>query len=266
MISEKLKNRLKTIPFMSSILKVRNRIRRYLLDREIYKLTYVLFEKLNIPKAFVKNTKSYAQFKEDVFILYLLKKINITDIYYVEIGACHPYVLSNTALFYENNIGRGILIEANPMLIEAFSSRPEDTIVNIAIGENDTESIDFFVLDSDYLCTCDKHELERLLSVNHVHKETISVKCANINTVLEEHAKRRPNFISLDIEGFDEIVIDTLNFEKWGPEVLCVETFEYAGLKKHDFIEHICSKGYCVYVDTTLNTIFLKKELVHLIK
>lgn len=45
---------------------------------------------------------------------------------YIDIGAHHPYEISNTAIFYMNGC-RGVNVEANPNLIDEFyKERPDD--------------------------------------------------------------------------------------------------------------------------------------------
>lgn len=77
--------------------------------------------------------KSYAQHGEDVLIFDFFKTwLKIKNPTYIDIGAHHPYEISNTAIFYENGC-RGVNIEANPILFENFKhERPND--INICCG------------------------------------------------------------------------------------------------------------------------------------
>ena len=53
---------------------------------------------------------------------------------YLDLGAHHPYVISNTALLYERG-SRGVNVEANPALVVAFREvRPDDVTVNVGVG------------------------------------------------------------------------------------------------------------------------------------
>ncbi len=54
--------------------------------------------------------------------------------FYVDVGACHPFMYSNTALLYESG-WRGINIEPNPNLMKNFHNhRPLDVNVVKAIS------------------------------------------------------------------------------------------------------------------------------------
>jgi len=69
---------------------------------------------------------------------------------YIDIGANHPFYLSNTALFYEKGC-RGINIEANPDLIKEFKlRRPADININVGVGEKE-DAMDFFVMEDNTL-------------------------------------------------------------------------------------------------------------------
>jgi hypothetical protein len=66
------------------------------------------------------------------------------------------------------------------------------------------------------------------------------------------------------VEGLEESVFSAgINDEK-GPLVICAETVTFSekdrGVKKQDLIKLICSKGYMVYADTFINTIFVKES------
>ena len=84
--------------------------------------------------------RSYSQCGEDLLVQYIFNLRGIQKPSYIDIGANHPYFLSNTALFYEKG-SRGINIEANPQLAENFKThRPEDINLNIGIDSIDMVS------------------------------------------------------------------------------------------------------------------------------
>lgn len=86
----------------------------------------------------------------------------------------------------------------------------------------------------------------------------------DINGIIEKYLQPYPNFISIDVEGLDLQIIKTLNFEKYKPEVFCVETLQYAKnnieTKNLELINFFQSIGYFVYADTYINTIFCRKD------
>src|ERR1035437_2058923 len=81
--------------------------------------------------------KSYSQCGDDLNIDYVFRWRGIAHPSYIDIGANHPYSISNTAIFYENGC-RGINVEANPQLIFVFqAARPDDINLNVGIGDKE---------------------------------------------------------------------------------------------------------------------------------
>ncbi|MDD1606885.1 MAG: FkbM family methyltransferase, partial [Methylococcaceae bacterium] len=74
-----------------------------------------------------------------------------------------------------------------------------------------------------------------------------------------------PDFLSLDVEGLDLKILQSFNFVKWRPKVICVETITYSekcdGKKIKDIEILLIEKGYFSYADTHINTIFVDKAI-----
>lgn len=86
----------------------------------------------------------------------------------------------------------------------------------------------------------------------------------DINKIIADNFEMAPNFLSLDVEGLDFEIIKSLDFTKYKPEVLCLETLEVAEnrveIKNLKMINYIKSKGYMVYADTYINSIFVDEH------
>ena len=71
---------------------------------------------------------------EDLYIMTLFNMMNIVCPSYIDIGAYHPYIWSNTALMHIKG-SHGINIEANPNGIELFEkARPSDININVGVS------------------------------------------------------------------------------------------------------------------------------------
>ena len=59
-------------------------------------------------------------------------------------------------------------------------------------------------------------------------------------------------------------ILDQVDYIQNYPKVICVETVAYShdgtGVKNFQLIKFLESKGYFVYADTYINTIFINKE------
>jgi hypothetical protein len=88
-----------------------------------------------------------------------------------------------------------------------------------------------------------------------------------VNEVIAEHFAGAPTVISLDVEGLDEIILDRLDFEKYQPLLVCVETvnFKVKGElnKRKSILDLMLSKGYFIYADTHVNTIFCSRKALN---
>lgn len=223
-----------------------------------------LLKSFNSKPPFEKT--SYAQCGEDIIVSFIFKRLGFLKPSYIDIGAHHPFKINNTALFYKSG-ARGINIEPDPVLFEAFiKDRKEDVNINIGIG--DTNSVeDFYIISSSTLNTFSKEEAENYSKEgNYKIKEVKQIQVKTLSTVLAEHFNGKfPQFLSLDAEGIDELVIKSIDFETNYPLVICVETISFStsghGKKNTTLIDYISSKGYLVYADTYINTIFVREEL-----
>ena len=74
-----------------------------------------------------------------------------------------------------------------------------------------------------------------------------------------------PDLLSIDVEGMDEQILKSIDYNSTVPKVMCVETLKFSaegkGEKKTDLIEFVKSKGYMVYADTYINTIFVREDI-----
>ena len=88
------------------------------------------------------------------------------------------------------------------------------------------------------------------------------MRLSGINVILKEQfGTSKPNLVSLDIEGLDYEILSAWDFEFFRPEVFCVETLTYtednSERKLVGIIDLMNSKGYRVYADTYVNTVFV---------
>ena len=95
-------------------------------------------------------------------------------------------------------------------------------------------------------------------------KEVVKVPLVTINQIIKENFPAYPDFLSIDIEGLDLEVLKSLDFNKYPIPVICIETCVYSEnhIRPKDLTiaEFIIPKGYEVYADTYINTIFVKTD------
>lgn len=230
-----------------------------------------MFKKLFKKKKLEKEKyaqKSYAQSGEDVIVDFIFTSLGISNISYLDIGAHHPYYLSNTALFYEKGC-RGINIEPDPILHEPFlKHRKQD--INLNIGISDEPGLfDFYLMVPPTLNTFSEEEANRVtVEGNGLYKidKKIKVEVDTVTNIINKyHNGKFPDFLNLDAEGIDEIVLKSIDYTNNFPSIICVETISFSpnrkGVKNQAIIDYLVEKGYLLYADTNINSIFIKREL-----
>jgi len=205
---------------------------------------------------------TYSQSGEDLLVAKVFGLLSIDRPSYLDIGAFHPFRFSNTALLYDNG-SSGVCIEPNPHLFTVIKkNRPRDICLNAGIGIDDRSEADFYVMSTPTLSTFSKDEAERYCSYGKQKIEKIiRSPLISFNKLIVDYAIKVPDFVSVDVEGLDYEILESINFEKYRPAVFCVETLTYTEnsteVKIDKIISYMESQGYFVYADTHLNTIFV---------
>ena len=207
--------------------------------------------------------ESYAQCGEDLIIQYIFSALGRREIRYLDIGAHHPSYLSNTYYFYTRG-HRGVCVEPDASLLGPFrKARPADTLLNIGVAPSEG-SAEFFVMSTPTLNTFSRQEAERFASYGKQKIERVEqVRIRNINDVIAENFDGAPNLLSLDVEGLDLAILESLDFGRYAPDVCCVETLSYtedrSERKLTEIIDLMLAHEYFVYADTYVNSIFVRR-------
>ena len=210
---------------------------------------------------------SWSQCGEDLIMRHVFHELKIEKPTWIDIGAHHPYYLNNTFLYYSQG-ARGINVEPDLNLWDKFQTeRPLDINLNIAIGETESE-LDFYIFNEPTLNTLVKEEADRIHKEHpgYFVKEVKKVKMFPIHEIISKYSKGLfPDLLSLDVEGLDEKILRSIDFEKTSPKIICVETISFStqgrGVKSISIPEFLKEKGYMVYADTNINTIFVLDKL-----
>ena len=201
----------------------------------------------------------YAQFYEDYILGYVFK--DQKSGFYVDVGANDPDKSSVTKYFYLAG-WRGINIEPIPELVEKLNkSRPEDTNLGVAISDR-PGALTFYkgLHEASGLST-----LSAKIAASHRVKgfefAKIRIPVTTLNTVLDEHAKDRPEitFINVDVEGFEKQVFSSVDFKRYHPRVIMAEsTAPLTEVATHHLWESILiDNGYIFAMDDGLNRYYV---------
>ena len=207
---------------------------------------------------------SYSQSGEDLIVQFIFNTIDISSPSYIDIGAYDAYELSNTAIFYQQG-SRGINIEPNPKLFKSFlKNRNKDINLNFGVAKS-SGFLDFYIMSELTLSTFSVKQLDDYIANGYSIKKTVKIPVITIPEIIEKYCNNKfPDFLSLDVEGLDIDILKSIDYQKSCPIVICVETISFSetgnGVKNLDIISFLENKGYIVYADTYINTIFVKKS------
>jgi len=207
----------------------------------------IIKNKIFLPK------KSYAHTEEDLFIL---KEFQNQKGFYVDVGCHHPTRLNNCHLLYQKG-WRGINIDISEFSIKLFNLvRTKDINVNRAVSL-EQKKVKFYYdkLISFYISLNKREELDRF-------KEIISDTLTNIIDQTKFRDKKI-DFLSIDTEGKDFEVLQSLNFERYDPKYICIEIYSNNNpefdIKKNQIYNYLIEKNYTLLIIKRENYIFKKK-------
>lgn len=185
--------------------------------------------------------RTYSQFGEDAVIAALFRHTQAGV--YVDIGAYHPTLYSNTYALYRKG-WHGVAIDPNPTLPRIFKAvRPRDTFLAMAIGTAGSQTYSQYK-DAAYnsLSTA---QTAALSARDIVPERQIQIPTEPLSKILQKQGVRHIDFMNIDVEGLD---LEVLRSHDWSlpPEVIAVEdahfnpdtpsiSATYAFLREHGY-------------------------------
>jgi FkbM family methyltransferase len=207
---------------------------------------------------------SFAQYGEDIIVSSIFALRGISTPSYIDVGAHHPFYLSNTALLSQRG-SRGINVEPNPEHLASFvRHRPKDTNLNIGIGsKRSTET--YYCFEDSTLNTFSAHDAATFEAQGHKSMSKLKLDILPILEIVMRHSKGLfPDFLSIDVEGMEIAILSSIEFDHCYPKVICVETATYSGTgdgeKRRDVMQLLEDNDYILYADTNLNSIYVKRQ------
>lgn len=204
---------------------------------------------------------SFSQFSEDLIIHTICRTYNINYTNYLDIGANHPIYFNNTYFQYRQGY-TGINIEPNIKNWKMLEyTRAKDINLNIAISSFESLS-KFYHFENSMYDTMSEFEVEKLEKKGIRIVSSSKILTRTYNTLCKEYfGDSPPNMLFIDTEGYEKKIIDTIDFMKYAPKLMCIETYSYgSSFKNLDLINIIKSYGYTLIADTFVNSIFLRND------
>lgn len=211
--------------------------------------TYIRFKlwaKVRI-NFFPSYYSSHSQFGEDMIVRSLVN--DKKNGFYVDIGAHHPVYYSNTYHFYQKGWS-GVNIDAAPGSMDLFKSlRCRDKNLEICIGPNRDQEIEFFVFDQPALNTFEPEmaaraqQTSKLLGTHKIKTKTLE---QTLSEVVPEN--QEIDFLSIDVEGLDEMILRTNNWKKFSPKIIIFESHSTTieNIKIDKLTNYLSEQGYVI--------------------
>jgi FkbM family methyltransferase len=219
-----------------------------------------------MPDIPVRGIEYFAQCGEDVVVLALLRALalreglDLAEERYLEIGANHPVATSSTWLLQRAAGMTGVLVEANPRLLDALRThRHRDHLVHAAVSTGEAETVELFVSNQSELSSLDRDFVLQWRQGAVGEREVVTVPAIRIDDLMRSHfADRAPLFLSVDIEGMDLEVLRDLDFTRFRPAVVQAEPSDHHHPGNTEAIAgFLTSAGYLVIARTEVNLIAL---------
>jgi len=222
--------------------------------REIFFYSHPEYKKLK------NGYVSFSQEGEDM----VLRRIfcNKSQGRYVDIGAHHPSLYSNTNYFYQRGWS-GINIDGLPASKIQFDiERPGDVNLELLVAEREG-LVEFHLFEPRLMSTMSAEQVEENKKFEWCKfKETLLVPCMPLSKVLNQYLRPadKIDFMTIDVEGSELTVLKSNDWEKYLPDVLLVEfiDIDLEDIFKTDVHKYLTSLSY-KFFSKTWNTAFYKQ-------
>jgi FkbM family methyltransferase len=199
-----------------------------------------------------------------------------TNGFFVEVGALDGYGASNTYFFEKERNWSGLLIEPNPIEFNKMLNvdRPLSKKENCAISDSEMD-ISFLSIEgpcnvlSGIMEFYNPQHLERInreldmyssYPVGHElysNKELIKMKAVKLQTLFDKHSVTEVDLISIDVEGAEMQVLNSIDFNKM--DIKCFLIENNYGLDKET--EFLVNKGYKLSGNIQWDAVFIKNNI-----
>ena len=169
-----------------------------------------------------KELVSYAQNCEDILLWRALGEIS--EGFYIDIGANDPNSDSVTRLFYEAGWS-GINVEpVNQWLDILEKERPRDINLKVLTGAGESVTRFFEVVEDTRLSTTKRDIAEQHQRELGYHINEYEVACTTLSAICEQHVRKPIQFLKIDVEGGERAVLDGLDLTRVRPWIIVIES------------------------------------------
>jgi hypothetical protein len=188
-----------------------------------------------------RRSGTFSQHGEDSFLLDYFGKDYKG--FYVDIGASHPFRISNTYSLYRTGWS-GVAVDPIPSFNVLYRLwRKRDSFVNIGIAPVEGR-LTYFELIPSVLSTFNAEYADTLIKDGRATLlQKYQVKVEDPNSFLEKWVgKKKIDFLSVDVESLDESILQAIDLSRFRPRLICVEFNSDVDKKK--LLDLFASSGF----------------------
>lgn len=184
--------------------------------------------------------------------------------FYVDVGAYHPKIFSNTYLFYKRG-WKGVCIDPNPAMEDLYAFvRPRDLFLNLGVAEKDNV-LEYTMFDDGAANTFSSDQSHK--NTEEAKRKIVGKKLVTLmplSVILDAYVPKgqKVDLLSIDVEGMDLEVLRSNNWKKYSPKVVICEDLEFGfeGVGKSPVVVFLKGKGYRLSAKTPYSLVFVKKN------
>tara|TARA_B100001063_G_C16613768_1_gene477111 strand:- start:125 stop:802 length:678 start_codon:yes stop_codon:yes gene_type:complete len=214
-----------------------------------------ILHSIYIKHQYFKDRKSYSMDGEDVVISNYFK--DKEKGFYIDIGCYHPIHRNNTFLLFKKG-WQGMNVDIHDFSIELFNyARPKDLNYNFAVSNKNEKIKMFFQKELSQLSTIDQNQAIKVFQGTIKEKE---IQSYTLNEILNfsKLNNKKIDLLDIDVEAADLKVLQGLSFEKFKPELICIEIHE-KNLKENETFKFLKNYNYELIWSGVFSHIFKSK-------
>jgi len=204
---------------------------------------------------------------EDVLIYKISRDyLGIEKGFYVDVGAHHPFALSNTHILYQSG-WRGINIDVMPGSMAPFvEHRAGDTNIEVGVSLR-AGSLRFSMFDDPALNGFLSDEIVQA----HLNRgikliEQTNIECQPLNVILRGLRMLPPiDLLAIDVEGLDLEVIKSNDFSEHRPKLILTEilgTSDMTSVVDSQVARALMIEGYKLFSRLHFSVLFMDSVYV----
>ncbi|NQW46529.1 MAG: FkbM family methyltransferase [Planctomycetes bacterium] len=203
-----------------------------------------------------RQRQTYSQNGEDCALLELFPA-DFKGIY-VDLGANHPYFISNTHLLYTRG-WHGLCVDALPMFAPLYRRhRPRDVFLNKGVSMT-AGAFDFYEMDVPELSTFSRELADDLVASRRAALTAVHrIEAAPVSEIISDFAPSgNCDVLSIDVEGLDAEIVRSTDWGFVNPRVVICETSSFEHDWTNEIIGLFAARGFRHYRHVGCNDIFV---------